>query len=791
MSINRRSKKNISKKMSSIKMMNYNKISCKKNRLKKSIRKCNLKGGLYQIPDEQTRKITKLCAFGYMYQTLNNHEINSDVLVYTPKTLQHVNSSFEVAPGDQIDLYICSTFNWQSRSLVFSDGTRCGTALNKYTKLEKLGKNLINTYSNEDGQTLYSSKYDTMDILLRMKIYNYNEIDEINFNGYIYKGQWYLGQKHGKGIETLPDGETYEGDWEFNKRNGKGKQVLPGGEIYEGDWIISMREGNGKQTLPNGEIYIGQWYFSYKHGKGKQVLPDGETYEGDWYYNVREGKGKQTLPDGETYEGDWYYNKRQGYGKQNLPDGEIYEGDWYYNKRQGYGKQTLPSGEMYEGEWDLNKRHGKGIQYLADGETYEGDWYYNVREGYGKQTLPNGEIFEGYWQFGNKNGIFIKTYINREKKTFLYFTDNIFITKEISEYIIDNQFKQPENKYITILIDLHGSDIINSKCLLHETNHVRLITPAMCGTSNYVSDICTLLHFNISYNTTHIVMNDNASTYQKNEKIIELLNKYFTKYNYDKQYDANKRPLIDHNYSTDYKFFGGIYLIDTNYNPNLGKSVSPLFFPRIDETIGIDFETQRPKYLIELSSADIIKELIEGLHLNEKLKEILEQIPNPPDGNKLITMNEDEIDTWMDKYFEPEPELHNIICNYMLGMKSRNTFFSEQKFNKIKDRSIALSDISNVYSLNQFNILPEILNHLPNRIEHINIYSFFRSTLINILIDMGYDTINIIDLSCRDIRQIFLDDESNLTKDKNYQCTYEQSGEQITHISDNILSTGM
>ncbi len=702
--------------------MYHKKISCNKKTLKKSIKKCNLKGGLYQIQDEQTGKINKIIAFGYMYQTLNNHEVISDVLVNSPKTYQHLPNSFQVAPGEPIDIYICSNFNWQSNSLVFSDGTRCGTALNKYTRLEKKGKNLINIYFNEDEQTLYSTKYETMDILLRMPLSNYNEIDEINFNDYIYRGQWMLGNKHGKGIEILADGETYEGDW----------------------------------------------YLNIRQGKGIQKLADGETYEGDWYINTREGKGIQKLPDGETYEGDWYVNEREGKGIQKLPDGETYEGDWYLNKRQGKGIQKLPDGETYEGDWYLNKREGKGIQKLPDGETYEGDWH-----------------------FGEKKGTFIKTYKNGQKKNFLYFTNNIFTTYEIGEYIIDNQLRLPENKYITILLELHGSDIINSKCFLNETKHVRLISPVVCGKSNLVSKLCTMFHFNIAYNTTHIVMNNNASTYQKNEKIIELLNQYYTEYYYDKQHEANKRPLIDHSYSIEYKYISGIYLIDTNYNPNLGKSISNLFFPRIDEyTDGdFDFETQRPKNLIELSSADIIKEIIEGLNLNHNLKDKLETIPNPPDGNTLDKMNQDEINRWIDSNFEPE--IQNIICNYMLGMKSRNTFLSEQKFNKIKDRSIDLSNISKEHSLYQFNILPEILNHLPNREEYINISSFYRSTLINMLSDMGYDTINLIDLSCRNTRELILDDRSNLTNGKNYQCTYEQSEDPTTHISDYILSTGM
>jgi len=844
MIIHRRSKNKILKTKHSIRKIYKisknkilkNKTSYNKKRLQKKIsnKKYNITGGLNQIQDEKTGKINMIIAFGYIYQTLNYHEVNSDVIVNTPRVFQPLPDLFEVAIGNDCDLYICSKFNWQSKSLVFLDGTRCTTALNQHAIIEKTGKNLININTIDLGYEMYSTKYETMDILLRKKLKIYNEIDEINMNGHIYKGHWNCGMRNGKGEETLPsgetyegdwynnkrqgrgkqilpDGETYEGDWDFDFRQGRGKQILPDGETYEGDWYFNKRQGKGKQTLPSGETYEGDWDFDFRQGRGKQILPDGETYEGDWYYNIRHGKGKQTLSSGETYEGDWNMDFRQGRGKQTLSSDETYEGDWIHNNRQGRGKQTLPSGETYEGDWDIDIRHGKGKQTLPSGETYEGDWHmdnrqgngkqtlpsgetyegdwiYNNRQGRGKQTLPSGESYQGNWYDGEKRGNIIKTYINGERKPFFYFPDNTFISIDINDYIIHNQFKLAENKYITILINLHGSDIMNSNCILNDTKHVRLITPAICGNSNFVSGISKIIHFNIAYNTTHIKLNNNASTYQKNDKIIELLNEYYTDY-YDKQYDVNKRPLIDHQYSIEYNNFCRIYLIDTNYNPHEDKSYSSLFFPRIDEFTDIDFEQQRPKILTELTSNDIIKEVIEGLDLNDELKEKLQMIPYPPDGNKLARLNIHEIRRWMDRYIEPP--IQDIICDYMLGMKSRNTLFSEQKFNLVKHRNTFLHELSLGYSLNQYDIMSEILNHLPNREENINVFTFLRSTLINLLLDMGYDTINMFDLSCRIKDEIIINDDSNITKGKNYQCIYEQSEEGITHISDTILSTGM
>ena len=43
--------------------------------------------------------------------------------------------------------------------------------------------------------------------------------------------------KHGKGLETYPNGSVYQGEFVNGKREGKGFFKWPNGEEYDGEWV--------------------------------------------------------------------------------------------------------------------------------------------------------------------------------------------------------------------------------------------------------------------------------------------------------------------------------------------------------------------------------------------------------------------------------------------------------------------------------------------------------------------------------------------------------------------------
>ena len=47
-------------------------------------------------------------------------------------------------------------------------------------------------------------------------------------------GEWYQGQRHGRGVYITSDGSRYDGFWKYDQRNGFGRFVRADGDVYEG-----------------------------------------------------------------------------------------------------------------------------------------------------------------------------------------------------------------------------------------------------------------------------------------------------------------------------------------------------------------------------------------------------------------------------------------------------------------------------------------------------------------------------------------------------------------------------
>ena len=89
--------------------------------------------------------------------------------------------------------------------------------------------------------------------------------------------------------------------------------------------------------------------------------------------------------------------------------------------------------------------------------------------------------------------------------------------------------------------------------------------------------------------------------------------------------------------------------------------------------------------------------------------------------------------------------------------------------------------------INQFDILPILIEYLSIYVENDDNF-FLRSNLINVLLDFGYDTINIIELSCRIINEEIFTDDYNQTIGKNYQCQYMINKDESTYLGDAVTS---
>jgi hypothetical protein len=134
--------------------------------------------------------------------------------------------------------------------------------------------------------------------------------------GDTYKGQYFRGQRCGKGELVTPKGEVYVGFWNYDQCNGFGRLILPNGDYYEGDFVNNQASGEGK--FVNHEVGI--------------------VYQGQFKNDMQDGKGKETYPDGSYYYGDFVADRKHGFGMFKFHDGSKYTGKFEKDEINGKGK---------------------------------------------------------------------------------------------------------------------------------------------------------------------------------------------------------------------------------------------------------------------------------------------------------------------------------------------------------------------------------------------------------------------------------------------------------------------
>ena len=192
--------------------------------------------------------------------------------------------------------------------------------------------NIIYQIKNGKG---YAKEYYYNDFILLTNIENLN--DEIsNINGKLkFEGEYFNGEKNGKGKEYYLSVISYiyyhksndsrypiekneilqehylmfEGEYKYGKRNGNGKEYDNKGILkFEGEYINGRRNGNGKEYYNKNKLfYEGEYLNDKKNGKGKEYSYNGKVcYEGEYLNDKRNGNGKEYNYGGKlVFEGEF------------------------------------------------------------------------------------------------------------------------------------------------------------------------------------------------------------------------------------------------------------------------------------------------------------------------------------------------------------------------------------------------------------------------------------------------------------------------------------------------------
>ncbi|KPI84936.1 hypothetical protein ABL78_6003 [Leptomonas seymouri] len=190
----------------------------------------------------------------------------------------------------------------------------------------------------------------------------------------------------------------YRGGFCAGERHGFGVQYMPNGERYEGAFRRDAWHGPGVYYLEDGSVLMGE----FRRGELSVVQYHGEVEE-DAVHGVRpHGRGIGYGADASVYNGEWVHGKRHGTGMLHLPDGvSVYSGTFMSDAMEGLGKLVTTSGAYYGG-FSQNQQHGKGLLFTSSC-VVEGSWVHGASSGFTRiYENDTGEVYETTYRDGNE-----------------------------------------------------------------------------------------------------------------------------------------------------------------------------------------------------------------------------------------------------------------------------------------------------------------------------------------------------------------------------------------------------
>jgi hypothetical protein len=100
--------------------------------------KCSETHGKMIVVDNDCRRLQMIDTNAYpitfnnwVYQTLIPHNLDEETMIFDGHTPKKIPEGWHIAPGDDNDIEFCKLHPFQSQTIVFSDGSVCGTTIHK------------------------------------------------------------------------------------------------------------------------------------------------------------------------------------------------------------------------------------------------------------------------------------------------------------------------------------------------------------------------------------------------------------------------------------------------------------------------------------------------------------------------------------------------------------------------------------------------------------------------------------------------------------------------------------
>ena len=313
----------------------------------------------------------------------------------------------------------------------------------------------------------YSKKYIEYQIKNKGKEFDYND-------NLLYEGEFFNGERNGKGKEYEFEKLVFEGEYLNGKRNGYGKEYNGYAE-FEGEYLNGER-WTGKIKIIDDEeggfiLYMEEIDVKYLNGENFYKITDinGKIIQDLTNYN---GLVKEYYEDNWLkFQGEFLNGKRNGKGKEyNYRTGELeFEGEYLNGKKNGKGKEYITIDIEHEGKiWGrrgrrIDRRYKKGREYDSK-IIFEGE-YLNGKRWNGKGIEINNAndlLFEGEYLNGERWNGKGEEYIETKNRYILFYEGEYLNGKKVNS---EKQFflKNGHNKEYDGDNLIFEGDFINCK----------------------------------------------------------------------------------------------------------------------------------------------------------------------------------------------------------------------------------------------------------------------------------------------------------------------------------------